>query len=46
MTYLPPIIQRYFKALESGFRAGLKQFRRVRTQQRTAARFGDDPFAS
>ena len=46
MSYLPPVIQRYFKALESGFRAGLKQYRRMRSMQRTAARFGDDPFAS
>jgi len=38
-------MQRWLTALDSGWRAGLKQYRRMRTQQRTAARL-DDPFAS
>jgi hypothetical protein len=34
-----------WKAIDSGWRAGIKQFRTMRSKQRTAARL-DDPFAS
>jgi hypothetical protein len=46
MSYLPPVLQRWFKAIDSANRSWLKQYRRMRSMQRTAARFGDDPFAS
>jgi hypothetical protein len=45
MSYLPPAVQRWLTALDSGWRAGMKQYRRARTLQRNAARI-DDPFAS
>jgi hypothetical protein len=41
MNYL----RNLWKAIDSGWRSGMKQYRRVRTLQRTAARL-DDPFAS
>jgi hypothetical protein len=44
MAYLPPAVQRWIKALESGWRAGLRQYRRMRTLQRNAVLL-DDPFA-
>jgi hypothetical protein len=34
----------FFKALESAFRAGLKQYRKMRTQQRKAAALPSAPF--
>ncbi len=44
-SYLPPFLQRWIKALDSGWRAGMRQYRRMRTLQRNAV-LGDDPFAS
>jgi hypothetical protein len=36
MSYLPPVIQRWFKAVEYGWKAGMKQYRRTRSLQRAA----------
>jgi hypothetical protein len=36
MSYLPPVLQRWFKAIDSGWRAGLKAYRSMRTKQRSA----------
>jgi hypothetical protein len=36
MYFFPPFLQRWFKAIDSGWRAGLKAYRSMRTKQRTA----------